>query len=81
MRSRHFDVTNSKPRELFENAARFAATTTPALRQTQCGASVAPLLSEGRDRVHTVLGGSYDMTILSMLEFHRCQQMLIDSFF
>jgi hypothetical protein len=54
MGQRHFDGTNLEPRKRLENAP--TPTTTPALHQTQCGASVAPLLSEGRDRVHAVLG-------------------------
>jgi hypothetical protein len=44
-RQRRFDGTDLKPGKLPENAP--TPTTTPALHQTQCGASVAPLLVRG----------------------------------
>jgi len=44
-RERRFDGTHSKPRKVPENAHAVpkdgSSTTTPALHQTQCGASVA----------------------------------------
>jgi len=50
-RYRHFDGTSFKPRKVPENAQ--TPTTTPALHQTQCGASVAPAGFAG-DWVHHV---------------------------